>query len=271
MHFLRWDQIRSSDIGCLRPTKDMSLCAAIFCLLLPLLVHGRMLPNGHQYDLDFGKDKVLIPNDVSFIPLRSRSRSGDDRTKAALMIEAGTSCPPRRLERTNPTFNIYRVGDLKFTVPTRTSAGIRERKVLAECGPLLGLDDFKFKNKPYDDDSRLYSWTKLKTTCQVSSVLDGLKEGTGEVSVQIEPLRMIVRMPNVESSSPKIEMNHVEDANVVFRGLEELSSDAIKEMQSELKFRMVCLVNEDLRNILKDSIQEIVKRSSMLSKMVVPL
>ncbi|GFY66301.1 uncharacterized protein TNIN_373281 [Trichonephila inaurata madagascariensis] len=224
----------------------------------------------HRYDLDFGKDKVLIPNDVLLIPLRSRP--GDDKTKAALMVESGTSCPPRRLERTNPTFNIYRVGDLKFTVPTRTSAGIRERKVLAECGPLLGLEDFKFKNKPYDDDSRLYSWTKLKTTCQVSSVLDGLKEGTGEVTVQIQPLRMLVRMPNVESSLPKIEMNHVEDANVIFRGLEELSSEAIKAMQSEIKIRMVCLVNEDLRNILKDSIQEIVKRSSsMLSKMVVPL
>ncbi|GFT68577.1 uncharacterized protein NPIL_181781 [Nephila pilipes] len=283
MHFLGCDQNLSTDIDCFNqlllskmvPTGVVSV--AMVCLLLPLLVCGRMLPDGHRYDYK-GKDKVYdVSNDLSLLTLWSRSRSGGDRTKAALMAEIpieeiGPPCPTRRLERINPALNNYHIGDYKFNVPTRTSAGIRKRKVLAECGSILGLEDFE-QNKPFDDGSKLYSWTKLRATCQVSTVLDGLKEGTGEASIQIKPLRMIVRKLDAEPRSPKIEMNSVKEATVTFRGLEELQSEAINAIKSEIEFRMVCLANSDVRNILKDSMKNSVEKNSLpvLSKLMIPL
>ncbi|KAF8786153.1 hypothetical protein HNY73_007910 [Argiope bruennichi] len=243
----------------------------LLCFLLPAIVHGRTLPRGHRYSFDFLNDKVYdFSDDVSILTYfnkdRSQSRSLKQTLPAALeMEEASPPCPSSHVEKTAPSLDLYHIGDFKFSVPTRTSAGILKRKVVAECGFLLGLTDFTeippFGN-PQDSTSSpelWFRWNRLRAKCQISTVLDGLK-GKGEADVLVKPLVMLVRVPPTEPSLPEIEMTRAKEVTVSLQGLDALPPEATKAISSDIESRMICIVNNEIRDILKDSMKSSIEK-----------
>ncbi|GIY13477.1 uncharacterized protein CEXT_773061 [Caerostris extrusa] len=239
------------------------LLAALGLLWLPALIYGRMLPDGYRYTLDLKRDKIYdYSNDISILPYigkgRSKAHISRQALSANLLEEGSRDCSRRHPDTSSPSPNLYHIGDLKFNVPARTGAGYLKRKVLAECGFLMGLTDFERIPPDFDPEESpsppelWFKWNKLKATCQVSSVLDGLKEGTGDAVVSVEPLYMLVSLPQVEPPKPEIEMTKVKDVTVKLQGLDVFTSETAAAITSEIKFRMECLVNNEVRDVLKD-------------------
>ncbi|GBM39464.1 hypothetical protein AVEN_142401-1 [Araneus ventricosus] len=254
-------------------------CVLLLCVLSTAIVNGRTLPKGHRYSFDFMNDKVYDFSDyVTILPYFNKGRSGSRSLKQSLppnlaMEEASPPCPASNEKKPVTSLDLYYIGDFRFSVPTSTG---RKRKVLAECGFLLGLTDFA-ETPPFDDPldtpsppELWFRWHRLRAKCQISTVLEGLKEGKGEAEILVKPLYMLVRVPPTEPSLPEIEMTAVKEVTVRLEGLDVLPSEATKPIISHIEHHMICLLNNDIRDVLKDSMKSGIEKqpSPNLTKLI---
>ncbi|CAL1289452.1 unnamed protein product [Larinioides sclopetarius] len=251
----------------------------LLCALSSAVVSGRTLPKGHRYSIDLRNDKIYdLSDDITILPFFNKGRSGSRSLRQSLppnlaREEGGPSCPPPSEKELVTSLDLYYIGDFRFSVPSNLG---RKRKVLAECGFLLGLTDFaeapRF-NDPQDTPSPpelWFRWHRLRAKCQVSTVLEGLKEGSGEAEIVVKPLYMLVRLPPTEPSLPEIEMTGVKEVTIKLEGLDVLPSEATKSIISNIEHHMICVLNNDVRNLLKDSMKSSIKKqpSANLTKLI---
>ncbi|KAG8197752.1 hypothetical protein JTE90_006798 [Oedothorax gibbosus] len=165
---------------------------------------------------------------------------------------------PRDLRTQRLIVDAYHIGDFDFQVKTRKEYGDWNRSVLAECSLLVGLSDFKKRTLSESRPNEcLLSWLKLKTSCRISHIVNGMRDGTGEAEVLVGPLRMLVRVrPESEKfGSPEMHMSEAKEARVIIRDSDGFPTDMTNEINAEIEKTVLCIVNSDVRNVLMDSVK----------------
>lgn len=105
-------------------------------------------------------------------------------------------------------------------------------------------------NRPND---YVLIWNKLKTRCDLLITTGGLKEGRGEAAILVEHLLMHVKMSPVDLL--EMEMSEVKKASVSIRDLEGFPVDYTRAISGELEKTVLCIVNSEIRNVLRDSLE----------------
>ncbi|KAG8183035.1 hypothetical protein JTE90_015666 [Oedothorax gibbosus] len=170
----------------------------------------------------------------------------------------------QRKRRVRPNTAMYPIGDIKFDIDTRRSHLNLNATVIVECDFLYGLDDFQKTNWDLNrPDDYILIWRKLKTRCPISVLIDGVKEGRGDAAIVVERLFMHVKltlsgdMLRLESNSLSmdVQMSEVKKVNVDIQDLGGFLNDYIRPISAEIEKTVLCVVNSEIRNVLKDSMR----------------